>query len=1705
MSDTCIVGDDMMRIARRETITSILLLSMFIITITFVPEIAQISLFNTNQNDTDDKSSRIVESSPPIENNDLMLGKSDYSALSSDSPTNGILNPLTVEQSGYVASGNISARTDNFQNLDYNLPLDVAHNWTADVAQATLWNLQKLYVVNGSFSEGYPGINLNPNSTVEYHPLGWTANSTDTTRFSDDLQLAVYDDTGNQFVMVENQGGKVGQNAYGHDTGIDILWSQNVENVPYSEDFLLSFDYFYLRGPLDKNPADPISGNCSIVVLIDGARVWNMSLLTLSQRGVWAQSGVIPITVTGASSSFTFEIGLLIDEYLQLDKRSDYDNNGIADGIGNAAYITLYFDDVSFIRQTPPTAEQVSLELSSGALSSSFSGSMGTYSASVTNPSYWTTSPVPVILTSNTSVSFDYETRLFVHRYTDSNWRTNISSIGVSYAIDHGTSSRLTFYAYVGYLGNYESPEMTITFPADWENITVSDPFLSDLTGSCTTGTGYVTVPTSIINRLGWWEISLESPNYAKSIKTQIFDVTWREEIKFRIGNTTRADITIGTASQMLGSLTDVNITWFKQPEVIWVSNLTSGGSFGQIYSYPQTFESGSSPAGEWWIEVFWQNGTEVAYDRARFEVHHTANLVADPSLIQTNTGLTVTGIVRYTDGDTGANLLDPSANITGYWSAPFVTFIPNTIHSWWEGVFDTSLVGAGDFVVAVNASRPYYDDISCQIVIRSTRVTRLNSPNAPWSADEWKHVTELTFNYEYYDYLTSSWGPISNGTSVSMSLNWTAGSWSVWEDTTPGIYRVNLSTGVKNSGTWLLNATFSKPHHQTKTIFLTLIVSPVTSSLTILGNVSTQVDLNQEEQVKLTYRDSSGTPISGANVIVDSVYPSTGLSYTAVDEVGGEPGNYSTSFTPYSVGVFTIRLVATEMNSEPAIAVFVIVVNDVATKSYILGPDAAEVGLTKVYKTTFRFAMSNETGISGAQIKFVYSGGNASALNCISEELGFGNYSVEFSSTISGTYVITIAAFKQYYQSNSTAFYLRVREYDTLFTSLNGTADFVGFGQNYILYVNYTTDSGIGLSGADVWIENVVPASGLAWENTTSGPAGIYSILLKPQVARTFTVIIRASLFNYQPWDIRFTLTTTALESSLTVLNTSTTISLDQTFTVYFEFKDKDGVGLDGANLSVQSPPAGVSFAIFEPLGNGEYRITITPLEIGVFDIIFRANKTGYQNVLASFTLGAIRIPTNLRVSSGLSSDSIMFSQQYNLSLLYERIDTHINVTGAFIDLQASPETDISFSYLEVEGTYVLFIDTTRTGRWTLTITAQKTGHASSSVEFILDVDPIPIHVELLSGGQVIEGRPYELVVRLTQQGTSNPVTNASIAYRLSPSGTEPFHVMQETSTAGVYLAQIPVPLYSAAADYILEISIEKDNYVYEQGIYTQPFVITIDYDARLVQTASWGGGIIAAVFILFAMLRLSTKKKKKQLEFDLVNKRRFDDADNIIGVIILHKKSGIPIYSRMMKGGFEEGIVAAFITAITHFREEFEMFDTESMAVIPISDIIRAVQTRNLICAFVTVKSASLEHNRNIEDYARQVSRFLDDLLDGRPDGVIDQKIADMLDYIFNTTMDGFLLQYYKVATSEKFPKRYQLLDDVLHDTDTRHCTKPILLAKGIASYGVTEARGCTLVLEAIENELIVLCDEEETEAIEFKFADFFAQPDRSADSKA
>ncbi len=1864
----------------------------------------------------------------------------------------GTLDPVVVEQRGYYSSGNISARTDTGENTNSTLLIDTAHSWVASRADIDVYNLTRLYAVNGTFDGGIPGTNVNPSGNVLAYPYGWDSisNTTDTST----TQRSSYLQTGGHIVSVENEGktlGTGGNMRFQHASGTSVLWYQRIENKPFVQDYVLSLQYLYLRGPLDAG----LSNSIALEARANGTLLWSLSLASVAAHDTWYSSGDIQIHLPSVGDAFNFTIGLSINSTLSL--------NPATYGILDANYITAYFDNIVFKGAAAPEFASVDLKFNAVSLSSPIEGSLGTGSASIEKAGYWSTASISVGVTSNVSVSFTYESRLLCHRYSNSTWTTDISKQGVSYDVEYGKSPQLAFYTYVGYFGDYTDPTINIRLPKDWANATILDPFLSDVTSSCTISAGMISVPSVILDRLGWWLFEVESPNYAKSIEIQKYrsSTGWSADTSFRVGNLTRPSIEIGTAAEIPPILSNVNITWRLPNGTIWFEESASGGMDGIINGSSEIIDS--SLAGQWQIEFLWSNGTEAAFLNGSFAVYHSSALNPLDTMIETDAGDVFTGRVEFVDADNGRYLME-DAIIKGNWSGAALTFSSNPTRRWWEADFDTSIVGAGLFTVEVNATLPYYDAATCQFSVLSTNVTRLTSPNAPWTSATWKNTAVLTFHYETYDASGSAWVPVSNSSgNVKATANWTLGSWSVSETGVAGIYEMLIDTSAKPAASYLLNISFSKPAHQSRQMAITLLVSPQASTLAIYNGSSARAEIEDSISLKFNYQDASGHDIAGANLVVDAVSPSSGLGISAITPVVGEPGNYSVDITVQGIGVYTIRFLASMAGYQPATSVFVLVVNDVPTSLSVTSGETVEIGLTDSYLATYHFESYNGTPISGAQLSVIYSGPSGGLSWSTPSDDGSGDYSVQFSSTISGAYLITVAAAREYYQSDSVSFFLSVGEITSHLDILNGTADTVDFGQTYRLVLSYYNNTPTGLDGANVTIVSITPTSGLSASSVADEGSGFYSVILSPQVDDTFTLLFRANLTNHQTQFATFTLVSNPVPTNLLVMNSTTSLQVDSNFSLYLRYVTEGSTGVEGGHLEIIDPPSAVLFSSFEDLGNGYYRlhafptltgsfqftvtssktfyqtestsvflvvgdipahieilngtagsitygtafnlvlslyndssfglagaslsfasispsglpagpftdhgqglysvlleplksstfyllikanltnhevqfasftfvvepvstvlkvmnastsisidrsynltlrfeddqsdgvagatiesintpegvilsevedvgqgyyrVNIDPGKIGVFSLLFKASMANHQNASSSYILEATLIPTQLRFSGDIRSGTTIYGQEFDINFLYERTDMSVNITSASVNV-TTPHGDFRFAVVSVENGYVIRVfsfdvgihalsimvtkgnyetvietftltvqeipteltwfnspeeiyfghqhrfsfsyvfDANQTGisdsnlliagsksswvsseslipglynisitpdelgTFTITFTFSGEGLETQRMVLVFTVISVEVEAQFLSSTFATEGSQLTVAVKLVERGTDLPVTAADLRCRLDI--PDSLWLTLREDSPGHYVGQLPIPIIEADSDIGVLFYFSKTNY---QLISTQSISVHVQTDplVKMAPALTTGGGSLAFLAIALVGFRVrKTRKQKRNLKAIAV-KQRFDDVKNMIGLIVLHKKSGLPIYSKTLKGGFDETMVSAFITAVSHFRSEFGMDEKHwDFQVVPISDIISAVPTRNMICAFITGSSPSREQQVKMEAFARAAGAMFDESVALAPTHELEAHEEELFTSLFMDLMDGELLTAYKLREAARLPRSMSCLSSVVDRMEKKEFTLD-QLARGMAMCGIEEGEAYLQVMDAIDNDII------------------------------
>ncbi|MBY8998038.1 MAG: hypothetical protein KGD60_09910 [Candidatus Thorarchaeota archaeon] len=825
-------------------------------------------------------------------------------------PASGTLDPVQVEQFGYSMTGIISARTDTMTNTEQSITIDTEHDWAVSTTQVEVTNLEKLYVVNGSFDEGNLGYTVNPNGTLTNYPYGWSAvsNNTDPEQAQ---QVSYEDSSGNRFVSVQNIGPETntGQNLYTHYNGSYVLWNQTIAITPYTEQFLLSFDFLYLKGPIWSE----LQGNFSLQVFVDGESVWRQDLPTLSERGIWYDSGIIPVNMSISSEKTMFMIGLVIDDTFSVDADLDYDDaDDIPDGIINCQYITVLLDDVSFKGATPPSCETVDLQFILDSVSTPIFGSLGTGYGAIENPIYWQTSPLSFSIVSNTSISLEYNTLLLNHRYLNSTPTTNTLQEGVAYSIAHDQSGNLEMFTYLGFIGAYENLTIRIYHPSDWQNFTVFDPFLVDITSDCTLTEGEIVIPNQLLDRFGWWRITCDAPNYASSSVVERYDsgaTDWVNDSIFHSNDTARLSVSLGTTTDTPLLSDPVNFTWTLPNCTTWYESSMTGGVDGNTSSSQVTFGPTNTTAGVWGITCLWSNGSELAYRYAVFALHHTAVLVSVYSnTLETVVGQPVSVFLTFRDDENGLYILNDGATVVGNWSGSDVDFVPDVVKNWWQADFDTALVGAGVFTVSIVSAAPYFETVPLMITIKSQFLTTLDPPSGP--------LTPLVYGRQYsYDFFYST---SYNGTGIDeadVDVTEDGSEWALIVNTGNGYY--NLTITPMATGDFSIRIEFSKEGYETESHVLSFLVNRVPVEVESISNLVALEQTPLDVYVHIVESDTRH-PVTGANVTL-GVYRPGGVIYfySEMEEIGA--GNYSVIILmpPSESGTYTVRISIEKDNHE--------------------------------------------------------------------------------------------------------------------------------------------------------------------------------------------------------------------------------------------------------------------------------------------------------------------------------------------------------------------------------------------------------------------------------------------------------------------------------------------------------------------------------------------------------------------------------------------------------------------------------------------------------------------------------------------------------------------------------------------------------------------------------------------------------------------
>ncbi|MHA1653380.1 MAG: hypothetical protein ACTSVT_05225 [Candidatus Thorarchaeota archaeon] len=1481
----------------------------------------------------------------------------------------GTLNPAGIEQTGYVTSEMYIVRTDTMGSATGNLSFDTAHHWVASSAEAQVSNLARLYVVNGSFDDGIPGTNDAPNGTPQYHPFGWGAISKATGWGQ--TQRASYETSGEKFVAVENQGypNHPTKPSYEHYAGTYVFWNQTFDNVPFTDQFELSFDYLYLRGPLQSTKGDSLAGNCSVAVFVNGVRVWNKSLLTLEFRGTWYHVGPIGATVPSIGRISNISVGLVIDDTMVLDPEADYDGDGFADGMLNTAYITVELDNVELRSAAPPSFEQVDLQFHVDTLSAAVTGTDGSGSAAVTNGSYWTDSPVDFWLTSNVSTYFEYSVRLLVHRLGNSTTTTDIDQEGVSFTAAPSSAPSLTFYVYVGYTGNLDSRNLEVTVPTDWTNFTVYDSFMSDVTGLCKVSPGIVQIPDSLLDTLGWWMFRATSPNYVSSVATEVFNESssgWFDSSLMRVYNVSRAKAVVGTTSPQIIAGSEFTVRWVMPNNSIWHENVTTGSGTDTFNSLEVTFGPTNTCAGEWKVLVAWNNGTEVGVDCANFSLVRTLDIEPVYRLIDTDVNSTISASVRITDAHTGKPVLDSSLTVLGNWNGGSVTFFPNELHNRWTGEFNATIASPGNNTVTVTAGGPFYDSVECSFVIRVLFLGNSLSAN-----------------------VTSLYLPFGATESVEFEFVDVHGQ---------GIERAHLSFNV-------------------------------------------------------------------------STGPDDGVECTSPSELGA--GRYLASFKSSVAGTYTLKVVAAKEFYAPADLTLLIFVGEIPTTLSAENGSAASITFGETFNLVLSYANESGSGVAGANVTVTEVNPSSGVLCYPTEDLGNGTYRVRLVPYASGVYVVVVSASKANFQKQYYSFTLAVAEAPMFLTSTE-TAIAVTVGDWYEVHLFVNDSAGVYLPNASL---NVVdPPTQLANYSIVDLQNGSYMLGFTFNSTGAYHLAVTAEVQNHARQTITFAVSVLPVPTTLSDRSgssaASTMVGVAYEIVLVYERTDCSKL-IEGATISVYVEK-GPSIEWATTFNGSAYVLRLVASTTGRRIVTVTASKPLYESGYFMFVFDVSPLPTAL-TADGLP-ETLLFNRSESFVVDYYCTTNNSGISGATIDVSGSGHEWFGWQDLG-DGHYNITIRPVGLGRYTVEFVISKMGFVSQKLVISFEVAEIPVAIRM---GPIIwhEGSALVISLQVVELGTGQAVTGATVECTILVPESVPVSTVLHEDPPGTYSAAADVPFVDTDS-YTLQIRVIKEYYRLQGDTYITSVVLVPDYQQRVLQqmvaaSTPLALAVVAGV-VAAAATRIRRRRQRERHRVAIEMKQRIDDVHNLVGVLVLHRHSGLPIYSYFLKQVMDEAMVSAFVTAIAHFR--FEMSSAEDIEgrIVPVSDVIRVVFTRNLICAFVTMAPPPSRHEELFLQFAEMVRLRFDFEMEAPPTEVPGPAVTHFLNDLVEETLDGVLRHTFVIARPDSIDRKFAPLAAAADNFE--ECRFKIQdVVREMIAMGVPMVDAYILVSEALEDGTIV-----------------------------
>jgi hypothetical protein len=632
--------------------------------------------------------------------------------------------------------------------------------------------------------------------------------------------------------------------------------------------------------------------------------------------------------------------------------------------------------------------------------------------------------------------------------------------------------------------------------------------------------------------------------------------------------------------------------------------------------------------------------------------------------------------------------------------------------------------------------------------------------------------------------------------------------------------------------------------------------------------------------------------------------------------------------------------------------------------------------------------------------------------------------------------------------------------------------------GGTYEAKFRYMFLDGTGIENADVFVATWSgPVLGIEYEDTESVPGepGNYTIEFTGNLGGAYFITITGLKEDHSTAATSFYLIVGAISTDLVASGEELPDELyyNQTYTCTLFYSDGQSSGIEGASVNITYNP--VAVVDWVDTGGGYYQFSIRVPSVGSYAIYVRFQQFGYAYADTSFIFDVVEIPTSI---SGYGfAESYYDSRTYEFALYYNSTLEN-GIQGATLTPSVSIRT---FYRLKGSGSgWYNFTLTPASGDYNVSLWLTKSGYQEQEFSFRFSAVDVPVILSPSYPLNTTYSKPAGSVlpIRISPitADTGQALTHATVEYVVENANGNGNHYYASdsfTEQFGVYTANISVP--EEPGLYVLRITIFKDGFQRVQNEY----VLSSELEAGTVLANYLQAGLLGALALLGVIsITMVTRRyyhhttTRRNLEL-LALKGRLEDAKNLIGLLIIHRKVGLPVYSRILKGGFEESMLSSFIAAISQFRAEFS-WDEPIWAAIPITEVITAVQTEMLICAIITLEGASVKQKGQLEAFGRDVGG----LYDHEDDTLramfhtpkLSEAFANTFDPVFESYFDGALMLRY-VGVKKNLPPHLRLVSEAMATLDIDYGVTPEAIIKALVLLGHSEHDAHSLTLEAID----------------------------------